>query len=375
MIKGTADSFCTGCMLCAEICPKQCISFVTREDGFRYPKIDETCCIGCNKCGTVCPKESPNLGNRNVKAYAAFNRDDEIRRNSSSGGVFHAIANAFIGNGGIVYGAAFDGDFRRVRHIRVDRGSELIRLIGSKYIQSEVESAYADIRQDLRDGRKILFVGTPCQVAAVRELAGHVESLYTIDLICHGVASPMIWERYFDSVHKGKKIKSVFMRDKKYGWNYFSMRIGYEDGKVYRKSFAFDLFLRGFLENLFLRESCYSCPFRHEDRLGDLTVADFWGYSQGGEKGVSLIGVQSEKGCELLDLCRSDLELTEVSWEEGIKTNSAAKHDIAKPTQREKLFRSLHADEPFAKTIRRFLKKRSLKETVYYKLKERNLNG
>lgn len=362
MVHGKNNPLCTGCMLCKTLCPTHSISMETSGDGFIYPKVDLSKCVGCDLCNKKCPVEHKPIERKSHVAYSAIFDEKSVRKNSSSGGVFFAIANAFINSGGVVYGAAYSMDYREVYHLRADSRKTLDSLCGSKYVQSNIDSVYDKIRNDLSNGQKILFVGTPCQIAAIVEFSNYHPLLFTVDLICHGTPSPKAWNVYLNDVHRNKKIKSVFMRDKTYGWRNFSMCIVYQNGKVYKRSLAHDLYLRGFLENVFLRKSCYQCAFKSTDRLGDITLADYWGMLGKDDGGTSLVAVNTEKGELLFGMADSRMITNQVNWKEAIAHNTAATQSVEMKAERKLFFSAVCKGESFSKAVRKCLKKRSLKD-------------
>ncbi len=247
---------------------------------------------------------------REPVAYAGWILEESIRYNSSSGGIFSALAMEMLKEGGVVYGAAYT-DGLSVRHVRVDSVEDFDQLRGSKYVQSHLGDAYAGVVTDLRNGKSVLFSGMPCQTAA---LNGFVDSslrakLWTIDVLCHGVPSQKVWRTYLDGVEKdlGSKVVGCNMRDKSNGWHRFRVRLDLENGGDYTESFHEGVWGPAFYTNLFLRDSCYSCRFKNRVRDADITLGDFWGAAReenlrkydDGDKGTSVILVNSDKGREL----------------------------------------------------------------------------
>lgn len=223
MIKIKNKAACCGCKACAAVCPKKCIKMVTDREGFWYPEVDQSACINCGKCERVCPvlnrkKRQPRKFGR--KAYAAINTDPEIRFQSSSGGIFTAIAEAIIDRGGVVFGAAFDKEFA-VRQVFAETKEDLAAFRGSKYVQSDMGDAYSSVLRFLQSGRIVLFSGTPCQIGALKSFLGkEYPNLITVDLICHGVPSPMVWEKYVRhrrSLDSDSQLRTVQFRDKERG--------------------------------------------------------------------------------------------------------------------------------------------------------------
>ena len=304
---------CCGCAACRNICPRGAISMRQDAKGFAYPLINPELCIECGFCRKVCPfreearprKESPV----EPKAYAAKHKSDEIRMNSSSGGMFTAFSDLALDWGGVIYGAAFDENFA-VRHQRAETRQGRDRFRGSKYVQSDLDDVFSQVKQDLSGGREVLFTGTPCQVAGLKNFLNQsrveLSKFYSCDLVCHGVPSPKILHDYlvFMAGKYHSSVASLTFRYKPSGWRAQAMGIGFKNGKKYVASASTDFFGRLFRSNAILRDSCYRCPFASIDRIGDLTIADFWGIEKSmpdfeDEKGVSLLLVNTEKGEQL----------------------------------------------------------------------------
>ena len=268
---------CTGCGACAARCPGKCITMTEDAEGFFYPRVDESACLHCGSCVKVCPVNgAPALRNpcTDERCYAFQNTDRAVLAESSSGGFFTAAASTVLAGGGAVYAAVMDS-LAHVRHVRITDEAGLAPARKSKYMQSEAWGVYASVREDLRAGREVLFVGTPCQVAAVRSFCGESDSLLTIDLMCHGVASGRVVRCYLDALARryNSPVQSLQFRHKMNRGGVI-MRALFADGTEYTANSLEDPFMRGFNKNLFLRRSCTSCPFAGADRTGDLTIGD-----------------------------------------------------------------------------------------------------
>lgn len=210
-------------------------------------------------------------------AYACYSKNEAVRIRSSSGGIFYMLGEEVLGTGGVVFGAAFDSDWS-VKHRHVDSKDELILLMGSKYIQSNIGDTYKQVKCFLKNGRQVLFCGTPCQIAGLKRfLNRNYDNLILVDFICHGVASPEVWKQYLDEISEGKEIESISFRDKTRGWSKFSLKIKYRDGTEYLESPYIDPFMRAFLKDIIQRPACYQCRFKGLERESDMTLADFWG--------------------------------------------------------------------------------------------------
>lgn len=311
MIKITDKSKCSGCHACASICAKKAITMTADSDGFLYPQVDMEKCVDCGLCEKVCPICNPMPENKSLysDAYAAYMNDDSVRLTSSSGGVFTAVAEHILSNDGVVFGAALSDNCRSVKHIAVTDVSGLSKLRGSKYTQSTVSDAYISAKKYLDDGRTVLFTGTPCQTTGLLAyLRLAYDNLYTQDIVCHGVPSPLVWNRYvgFREEVAGSKACDTSFRDKTHGWKYYSMSMRFSDGSSYCETLRKDTYLKGFLADIYIRNSCYSCHFRGSGRHSDITLADYWGISASApdmddDKGTSLVMINSAKGRKLFD--------------------------------------------------------------------------
>ncbi|SFI03986.1 Coenzyme F420-reducing hydrogenase, beta subunit [Pseudobutyrivibrio sp. OR37] len=341
---------CIGCGACYNICQANCIKMIQDEEGFLYPQVDEKKCLGCLLCEKKCPVLKDNFAVNDIKqGYAAYNKNSVIRLNSSSGGIFSALAEYIISQGGIVAGAAFSKDYRSVEHVLIDSKDEIERLMGSKYIQSDINEIYKKISIALKEGKMVYFSGTPCQVAGLYSyLDKKYDNLFTQDIICHGVPSNLVWNNYLEDVVPSveKDINYISFRNKKYGWKFFSLIIKGKLGFIYQKKAYKDIFMRGYFENLFLRKSCYNCKFKGEKRQADITVGDFWGvenfsHKMNDDKGTSLIVIYSEKGKELWDRVSNNFESEEVDVREAYKYNTAALKSVSENEKRKLFFDNL----------------------------------
>lgn len=330
MIKIEDKTKCCGCNACASRCPKQCITLQEDAEGFRYPVIDMALCIDCGVCERVCPVIHPGEERTPLQAFAAVNPNETIRMQSSSGGVFTILAEQIIAEGGVVFGAAFDDNWE-VHHTYTETKEGLEVFRGSKYLQSRIETAYQDAERFLKNGRKVLFSGTPCQVAGLkRYLRKGYDNLLAVDFICHGVPSPKVWRKYLEenfsaqradagknsvlssSINKVPVITGIAFRDKTLtGWKKYSFVVrGKSASKADKNTVLLsdicsdNIYLLAFLNDLSLRPSCYACPSKKGLSGSDLTLADFWGIEHllphlDDDKGVSLLLVNSEKGVQI----------------------------------------------------------------------------
>lgn len=321
---------CCGCSACKNICPKKAIVMVQDEKGFSYPDIDKKLCINCGLCNKVCPiLQKRQKTERNIEIYAAMNRDSEIRIKSSSGGIFTLLAENIIKKNGIVFGVEFDKNFH-TKHTYIDRIEDIGKYRGSKYIQSDIGESYNKVKAFLEEGKYVLFTGTPCQIEGLQTfLMKKYDKLYTQDIICHGVPSVNVWDKYLlyrKSIDKLNNIEYIKFRDKKNsGWNNYELSFKYDSKEVFI-SHNDDLFMKIFLSDIALRDSCYECKFKTKYRNSDILIADFWGIEEvfpemNDEKGISLVIVNSKKGKELFEEIKEKLKYKKVIFEEAIKNN------------------------------------------------------
>lgn len=354
-------SACTGCMMCADICPKEAIHFEINPQGFWYPKVDDALCVHCNGCVESCPVNIQKKNDKTSTIRAMWNKAEEERVQATSGGTFIPLAETVLAENGVVYGAGFDEE-DRVCHQRIDSIQKLYKLRGSKYVQSCTKGIYNNVRADLENGRKVLFSGTPCQVSALRSfLKKDYSNLVCIDVVCHGVPSPKVFQDYLNYMNQqyDSKPTAICFRYKNPGWSVFSMKIDYENGKSYEASKFQDPFLNLFLAgkglgDLVLRPSCFECRFTSPERSGDLTLGDFWGIkalnkSQADqEKGVSIVLVNSAKGKALLDCITPRMEIRKKDWEDALRSNQSFVRPWAKPERYETFWKD-YGEMPFSR--------------------------
>ncbi len=297
-----AQERCTGCGACANICPKKAIQMVPDEEGFIQPQIDDDLCIQCGLCTKSCPVIHPKYVNRVVDSCYAMWAQDDIRAITSTAGFFFLLAQDTIKQGGVVYGAAWTKEWS-VHHIGVKDEKNLLRLCGSKYLQSDIENSYKSAKKELESGRSVLFSGCPCQIAGLYGFLGGKEyaNLVTMEVICHGVPSPEAFQKYLADNFSDKQIDKIDFRDKTiFHWSTTS-NIHFVDNTSYRKDEKNDSFYRAFLPCMILRKSCSVCPFSRLPRQADISVGDFWGIKAADatwhdKKGTELVLLNNKKG-------------------------------------------------------------------------------
>ena len=365
---------CTGCGLCSVKCPKQCILMIEDEEGFRFPQINSEKCVDCGLCLNICPATTTadKLYSKYDRSYyCGIIKDKEILIKSSSGGVFGALAEYIIRNGGYVCGCIYTDEVEAV-HILSNQKQDIEKMYGSKYVQSRVEHCFPVILDHLNSNDTVLFTGTACQIAALRLFLGKdYPKFYCVEILCHGVPSPGLFRMYKNYLENslGGKIKDIRFRDKsRDGWgSEHRTRIIYEkNGKLYDKRPILPAYFSSFFYGLNLRESCYQCRFATSERVADLTIGDFWGswakYKKRFYEGISVVGVNTEKGAELFrNISNGFIFLENLSEDEAIVSNDNFIHPIKRPKERTSFlsnlqkadYRGLWLKTYFTKTYRK----------------------
>lgn len=337
MIQITDKHNCCGCEACAQACPKSCISMERDAEGFWYPVVDSLSCIDCSLCEKVCPFLADLTPKQPLQTYAASNPNEQERYNSSSGGIFSMLAREILTNGGIVYGAAFDQKWN-VHHIAIEKVEDLHLIQGSKYVQSFLGNCYCNVKKELNNKRIVLFSGTACQIAGLNQyLRKKYENLITVDVVCHGVPSPRVWSSYLSQLSWDKNaIRNISFRDKLNGWENYDFVIKYSH-KEFRESKNKNIYMQGFLNNIYLRPSCYQCKVKAGKCSSDITLGDFWGVwdimpSVYDKKGTSLVLANTEKGLNLIKSIGATMH--HASYSDAIRSNPCIIHSSSEPKSR-----------------------------------------
>lgn len=326
------ESLCTGCGTCLNVCHVNAIRMVASEKGFMYPKVDDSLCVNCKQCIRKCPINLQNTAETfDQKVYAAWSKDKNVRKISSSGGLFSLLADFTLQQGGAVCASSFNDDFTAVEFGICERKTDVPRYRGSKYLQSSTGTIYQQVKDILTEGRKLLFIGTGCQVAGLKSFLGRdFDNLLCIDLVCHGTPSPLVWKNYvnyLDLLHGSSGVESVTFRKKKPSWKVYSISIKFKNGKQYEASKTEDPYMIAFAKDYMLRPSCEHCKFACKSREGDITLADFWSYrsfdfrTRNDEKGISCVIINSDKGNRVFEAIRNQLTVVEKTMEEAIRGN------------------------------------------------------
>lgn len=374
--KDSAD--CCGCKACEQICAHQAISFQIDDEGFWYPSVNEDNCVQCGLCEKVCPmEEAEKVLNSKGKAYAFQLSDKDQLLNSSSGGVFYAVASTILKVNGVVYGAAFEG--KNVKHKRVDISEDLLDLMGSKYVQSDTGNTYSQVKQDLKSGKIVFYTGTPCQIAGLRlYLRKEYENLLTADLVCHGTPSPKILADTISHIEDRLKARflSYSFRDKKVGgWSCSSSSSSYEkgSGRTYLKySKEMEAYFKAFISGHLMRMNCYQCPFARIERPGDITIADYWGVKKlhpefpNISKGMSLFISNTKKGDQLLQQLSRLHFAKEVDLKQAADKNPNLQKPTPYPVERESSYQLFFND--YEGFLKKYYKGNYLKESIKAKV-------
>lgn len=330
---------CCGCTACASICPKHCIKMVPDNEGFLYPFVDVENCVKCGLCENVCPILNNKISDKEPYALILRNNDEKILSESTSGGAFTAIAEAMIDQKEAdIYGAAYKKNMV-VSHACVTKKEDLHMFRGSKFVQSNLEGAFQDIKEKLCHDKVVVFSGTPCQVAGLKNFLRNTntEKLYCIDLVCRGVPSPKLWNIYIENMKRkyNSRIVDARFRSKTYGYKSSTMQLKFENNKVYSKSGRIDPMMKLFTKEMCSRPSCESCAFKGKSRESDLTLFDCKKYTKvtglkDDDKGYTSVLVHSPKGAQMIEFASNLMDIQNVEIDKlilycGIMVNSSAK--------------------------------------------------
>ncbi len=356
---------CCGCNACGDVCGKHAISFVTDHEGFWYPEVNKELCVDCGLCDKVCPIQNKATQiERYVEptVFAAYSKDEAIRLDSTSGGIHSMLALKMYEKNSYVGGAVYNPD-HTVSQIVNNNPERLPEIRSSKYLQSDAEGVYKEIKSLLKDGKNVFFCGCPCQIHALYNFLGkEYDKLVTCDFICRGVNSPKVFLKYMEMLERqyGAKATEIKFKNKKWGWHNFSLRVNFENGKEYCKDRYHDLFFVGYLQaGNFTRPSCYKCPFKGFPQKADITLADFWGIEKidstmDQDKGTSLVMVNSDRGMELFNSIKDKIEWRQFTMDDAREGNPAMEGSIssARPN-RDAFFNDLEV-MPFEKLATKY---------------------
>lgn len=366
---------CTGCTACMNICPKNAISMEIDNEGFKHPVINKDKCIDCGLCKKTCPVLNTTSNKSLNNCYVAYNKDEVSRKNkASSGSIFELIAKLILNENGIVIGAAFDEN-NKLNHIAIDNIKDLDKLKGSKYLQSHLNNIFTYIKENIKN-KKILFVGTPCQVAGLKSfIKNDFNNLICLDLVCHGVPSPKLFEKYIKEIEDkyNSQIVDYNFRDKKTGWDSYSNTITFKDKKEISQLQKDNNYMKLFLSDIALRESCFECNFKLGNKYSDITLGDFWGVGKYypdmyNNLGVSAVIINTEKGQEIFEQIKNDIKYKECKLEEIVSGNPSLKSSGKYPLKRSEFFDDINKLS-IAELSKKYSYKRPLPKRILGKCK------
>lgn len=352
MIDRKIRTACTGCNMCGDLCPKGAITYSEDQEGFAFPAVDYGRCVECGLCVKHCPVLTEKDFSKNLpEVYAAWSRDDQIRLESTSGGIYYELARKMIEGGGYIVGAVFSHDFKSVHHMVGHDLSDLKRIMGSKYFQSNADGIYGETRKLLEAGEKVLFCGTPCQCAALQSFLGvPYDNLYLVDFICRGINSPLAFRKHMEELEEqyDSNVSFVHLKNKKTGWQSLATYVEFENGAACHQDKTKSAWVRGFVggDGLYTRKSCYECKFRTLPRISDITIGDFWGIKNQKKedlfKGISAVMVNTQKGKGLLEAISSRISLERRNFDELDAGNPALRVSPQYSEGRERFFSVLN---------------------------------
>lgn len=361
MIDKVAKEECCGCEACASICPTKAIQMKEFADGFLYPQILNEACVHCETCETVCPAMQVPIkkkGKEETRAYACYNKNYEVRQESTSGGIFTLLAEYVIEQKhGVVFGARFDKSYS-VEHAKAETMEEIKAFRGSKYVQSQIGDCYKLVEISLKAKKIVLFTGLPCQIEGLKNyLGGEKEHLYCMDMVCFGIGSPGIWNRYLTEFHDKTKISQVVFKDKIKGWKDWKVKVVEDNHAIYFGNRE-NLYMNSYLKRINVRNSCFSCKYRGIERNSDITLADCWGVGEknqtlNDDKGLTAMLVHSEKGKELFDGVKENMVYQQYEPSVLMEGNRATCSSPEKSAHRESFMEDIK-QESFIDVMRRY---------------------
>ncbi len=357
MIRITEKSTCCGCTACASVCPKNAITMQADEEGFLYPQVDTARCVECGLCEVVCPlRQEPPAAPAACCAYAVQHADPHVLENSTSGGAFTALSDAVLSAGGSVYGATLDEKLAVV-HRRATDGAGRDAMRGSKYVQSDLRGIFEQVKADLKDGKRVLFVGTPCQVDGLRRyLRGQEAGLLTCDLICHGTPSPAVLRAHFTLLEKKThhRLKNYHWRPKRWGWHIHREMAVLDNGREYYSTPWADLWQQVYYGRLATRPSCHACPYASLARPGDITIGDCRGIDKvlpdfGSSVGASLVLVNTPAGTEAFEAIRQAVKAEPIDVQAVLQPPL---RQCSKPASRRELFMRTFRERGYEEAVK-----------------------
>lgn len=341
---------CTGCRACEQLCPVKCIEMIEDEEGFLFPKIDEEKCINCGLCQNRCPQLKSKEEDREKNIYAVKPKEVEVAKKSTSAGMAYILMEKTINEKGIVFGCTYNENLEPIQ-IKVEKKEELQKLRGSKYVFSNTLHTYSEAKTALEENKKVLYIGTPCQIDGLYAFLGKkYENLLTADIVCHGVPSQKIFKKYIEYLEnkfKAKVINYEFRNKDKAIWGEFCAKVTMDNGKIKYLNADEDPYYSNFLKGTIYRECCYKCKYANGNRLGDITLADFWGIEKEDSKfsstnGVSLVIINSLQGKKAFESVEEQIEYKEFSIEQASSKNSNLKHPTKRSDVRNDIYQGIN---------------------------------
>ena len=372
MISISNKQDCSGCAACKSACAHGCIKMEADREGFSYPKVNSSKCVNCGLCDKACPILNIPTQNSIKKVIAAKNNKENERFLSSSGGIFYLLAEYIINQGGVVVGCRFNEEMEAVHSI-AESMEELKPLMSSKYVQSNTEGIYRIVRDKLREGRRVLYSGVPCQVAALKNyLHKPYENLVTVDVLCHGVPSPKIFKEYRESLERRyeNKTQSVNFRWKEKSWKRLFINVVFKNKKRHFLYSGYDSYMQLFLSDRIQRPSCFFCPYNTLHRPGDISLGDFWGigkkhYEFDDNKGISMVLINNTTGADLWEKIASETTNFISDIETAVAGNKVLVQHLPSSAKRDEFY-DYYVSHGFDKAIARFAPEASLQHQLYY---------
>lgn len=348
---------CYGCCACYNVCPANAISMTEDDYGNIIPSISQKKCVDCGLCKKVCPAINDSDLKKPKDVYAVISKDDYIYSTSASGGAATVMSKYVLEKGGVVYGAAFVNDTSELKHIRVDKLDDLEKLKGSKYVQSNIDLSFRRAKEDIKNEKLVLFIGTPCQVDGLLHYIGKAyDNLITVNLICHGVPSNRLLTEHIDNIALGKEKYNISFREN----NQYVLKVESSNKIIYRNMFYKDRFFTGFMRKIYFRNSCYSCKYAQQNRVGDITIGDFWGFDQSkpfpvnANNGMSVVLINTEKGKAFFNYTSDEFIFQKRELQEAVNGNPQLRKPSVK-NRNYKRFQKLYKKYGFEKAATKTL--------------------
>lgn len=354
MIDSIKKMDCTGCKMCKDVCPVDAISYDTDREGFWYPKVNYAKCIKCKKCLKACPSlsEHRNKNAGEAEVYAAWALDDVIRLKSTSGGIFYVLAQKMIEQGGMIAACKYTHDFKSAFHDIGGTIEDLEAFKGSKYFQSDTEGIYKKVKGQLEAGKRVLFCGAPCQVAGLNRYVGTDNPrLITVDFICRGINSPMVYRKYIEDCerHYGSPVKKVHLKNKSKGWTRLGTYLEFQNGMTYYRDRMNDPWVNGYIRgDLFMRPCCSECKYKERIRVADISIGDFWGLQSTHDnlfKGISVVLSNTDKGAEYVKAVEERLHMEARTYKEAASGNKCLLTSVPMGKGREEFFNKVNSTD------------------------------